>query len=303
VEAAREGPHLDKAFFEGRRHEFVHSIGNGSVAVFEGAPAPSAIQGRFRQQSDFYYLTGFSEPGAVVVLLNCDGEARTVLFPQPRDPDRERSDGPRAGVEGAVEDFGADEAFSIDAAACYGHYSCDVSRTYPVDGSFTPSQRRVYEIVLQAQKAVIGAVQAGTTLKDVHRFGAMALIQGMIKLGWLEDRPPEELFKEKAHRTYFRHAIGHYLGLDTHDAGPIVCDDEPYPLEEGVVFTVEPGIYVSSDAEGALAEYAGIGVRIEDSVIVQAGGCEILTSQIPKRSRRWSPGSSSAEDREDCEQQ
>ena len=170
----------------------------------------------------------------------------------------------------------------IDAAASYGHYSCDVSRTYPVDGSFTPSQRRVYEIVLQAQKAVIGAVQAGTTLKDVHRFGAMALIQGMIKLGWLEDGPPEELLKERAHRTCFPHAIGDYLGLDTHDVGPIVFDDKHYPLEEGVVFTVEPGIYVPSDAEGALAEYAGIGVRIEDSVIVQAGGCEVLTSQIPK---------------------
>jgi Xaa-Pro aminopeptidase len=170
----------------------------------------------------------------------------------------------------------------IDSAASYEHYASDVTRTFPVNGRFTPEQRRLYEIVLRAQKRVIEAVRPGETLKGLHKIGALALIEGMIELGWLPDRPPETLFAEHAHRTYFMHGIGHFLGLDVHDPGHTEINGQPCPLEPGMVITIEPGLYVDVSAEGAAEPYRGSGIRIEDPVLVTETGCEVLTPRIPK---------------------
>lgn len=170
----------------------------------------------------------------------------------------------------------------IDSAASYEHYVADVTRTFPINGKFTPEQRRVYDVVLRAQKRVLEAVRPGETMKGLHKLGALMLIEGMIELGWLPRESPEELFEKQAHRTYFMHGIGHYIGLHVHDAGHTEQNGSPYPLEMGMALTIEPGLYVAPDVEGPAEPYRGIGVRIEDSVLVTETGCEVLTSRIPK---------------------
>lgn len=170
----------------------------------------------------------------------------------------------------------------IDSAASYEHYVADVTRTFPVNGRFTPEQRRVYDVVLRTQKRVLEAVRSGETMKGLHKLGALTLIEGMIELGWLPDESPEKLFETQAHRTYFMHGIGHYIGLHVHDAGHTERNGSPYPLAAGMTLTIEPGLYVAPDVEGPAEPYRGIGVRIEDSVLVTETGCEVLTSRIPK---------------------
>jgi Xaa-Pro aminopeptidase len=422
-------PRLSADFFRQRRDAFFERAGDNSLAIFEGIGAVN--DNRIAQAGDFYYLTGLSEPNAVAVLLVTGGTRKFILFVEPRDPARERWVGVRAGLEGAVEQYGADDAHAfqdlekelpslfvaaqtlyislhmntragrkileafqlsaksfgstgrgvsrlhdpawiladlrmrktdeelalmrraswiteesylaalreirperceyqveaaldcgyrtrgadgaaystivgsgsnatilhynensetirdgdlvlIDSAASYGHYASDVTRTFPVNGTFTPEQRRVYEIVLRAQKRVIESVRPGETLKGLHKLGALTLIEGMAELGWLPNSPAETLFNEHAHRTYFMHGVGHYLGLEVHDAGHTEINGQPCPLEPGMVITVEPGLYVGPDADGAAEAYRGIGVRIEDPVVVTETGCEVLTSRIPK---------------------
>ena len=424
------GPILTQDFFRGRRERFFDAMGDDTVAVIPAGPAtPNHV--KFRQNSDFYYLTGFPEPGAVAALLKHDGEQKYVLFVPPRDEHSERWDGSRAGVEGAVDDSGADTAHSvaalekevpalfldawhaylkpdvhtalgrtlfamyersakssdrlghgavelkdptwllasmrvhkapeeldmmrhaasisrasygeaiphikpgayeyeiqarleygwrsrgadgpsyssivgggnnstclhyvendrvlhdgdvvlIDAGCMYGHYASDVTRTYPVNGTFSDPQRRIYEIVLRAEKATTEATKPGVSVKDLQRVGALVMIQGMVELGWLEDKDPEELFEGNAHRPYFMHGIAHHLGLDTHDSAPAESEGEPFQIQEGAVVTIEPGIYISEGAEGVDEEYHGIGVRVEDDVLVTADGHEVLTDGIAK---------------------
>ncbi len=424
------GPSLTQDFFSGRRERFFEAMGDNTIAVFPAAPAtPNHI--RFRQNSDFYYLTGFPEPGAVAALLKHEGEQTYLLFVPPRDAHSERWDGSRAGVDGALDVYGADVAHSvddidkelpalfgkawhaylkpdihtalgralfgmyersakssdrlghgavelkdpawllasmrvhktpeeldmmrhaaaiscasyaetiphikpgayeyeiqarleygwrsrgadapayvsivgggnsatclhyvendrmlrdgdavlIDAGCMYGHYSSDVTRTYPVSGKFSAAQRRIYEIVLRAEKAAIEMMKPGVSIKDLQKTGALVMIEGMVELGWLEDGDPEELYEDKAHQPYFMHGIAHHLGLDTHDSAPAESDGETFQLQEGAVVTIEPGIYVSDGAEGVDEEYHGIGVRVEDDVLVTADGYETLTDGIVK---------------------
>jgi len=423
-----DGPRLDAAFFAARRAQLLEMMGEDSLAVFEGI---TSAEGRPRQASDFYYLSGFSEPNAVCAVMRASEKQSFFLFVDPRDPARERWDGPRAGVEGAVSTFGADAAYPvadvekelaelfrqvrtlyftpnmntrlgrkilevfqssaksygsagrgvnqlrdpqwilaelrmrktpeelamirhaariscdvyadvlpriapgryeyeieaaldsgyrtrgadgpaypsivgsaenatvlhhvqndrqmasgdlllIDSAAAYGHYSSDVTRTFPVGGRFTPEQRRVYEVVLRVQKAILERCAPGIAIKELQRLATTELTRGMVELGWLEDRPVETLIEEGAHKPYYMHGIGHHIGLDTHDAGHSEKNGEPYPLEPGMVFTVEPGLYVSESEEGRAAACAGIGVRIEDTVVITEDGHENLTVTIPK---------------------
>ena len=174
----------------------------------------------------------------------------------------------------------AGELVLVDAAAELGHYCADVTRTYPVDGRFTPDQRAVYEIVDEARAAAIAAAAPGVPVNSVHGAACAVLAKGLASLGVLAtsaDKPEESV----ALRRFFPHQTSHWLGLDTHDVGDYAVDGASRPLEEGMVFTVEPGLYFQEDAEGSAARFAGIGIRIEDDVLVTASGAENLTAELP----------------------
>ena len=174
----------------------------------------------------------------------------------------------------------AGELLLVDAAAELAHYCADVTRTYPVDGRFTPDQRAVYEIVDEARAAAIAAAAPGVPVSSVHGAACAVLATGLASLGVLGavGSEPEE---SAALRRFFPHQTSHWLGLDTHDVGDYAVDGNSRPLEEGMVFTVEPGLYFQEGAEGSAARFAGIGIRIEDDVLVTASGAENLTAELP----------------------
>lgn len=177
--------------------------------------------------------------------------------------------------------IGENELLLIDAGCELGGYASDVTRTFPVSGRFTPPQRAIYDLVLRAQRAAHDAVRPGQTLEDVHRASVETLTDGLCALGLLSgDR--DVLRHEEAHKRYFMHGTSHWLGLDVHDVGRYYRDGSAVTLEPGVVLTLEPGLYVSPDDEAAPPEFRGIGVRIEDDVVVTEQGCTVLTHDIPK---------------------
>ena len=174
----------------------------------------------------------------------------------------------------------AGELVLVDAAAELGHYCADVTRTYPVNGRFTPEQRAIYDIVDEARAAAIAAAASGVTVGSVHRASCAVLADGLASLGILAEGEGREE-ESGALRRSFPHQTSHWLGLDTHDPGDYVVDGESRRLEEGMVFTVEPGLYFPEDAQGPTARFAGIGIRIEDDVLVTASGVENLTAALP----------------------
>ena len=407
-------------------------MGDG-VALFPSAPVALRNQDighPYRQDSDLYYLTGLDEPETLLLLTNQHEEHQVVLFVRPKKREREIWDGPRAGVEGAVGDFGADVAYPIDElaeklpdylgnvdrlhyriahnreadavvfdclnhlrrggrrgvtapetiidsavhlhemrlrksgdevatmreaaaitqeahlramqlarpgmheyeidaellhvfrkhgserpayesivgsgpnatilhyragnrvfndgelvlidAGCeYGYYASDVTRTFPVNGSFSPEQRAIYEIVLQAQKACIEEVKPGRTLDEIHQRAVRSITEGLVDIGLLEgDR--DTLIEEKEHEPFYMHRTSHWLGMDVHDVGHYFLAGKHRTLEPGFVLTVEPGIYIATDAESIDERWRGIGVRIEDDVVVTKAGSDVLTHGIPK---------------------
>jgi Xaa-Pro aminopeptidase len=426
---------VDRTVFARRRDEFMRALGPRAVAVIHSPPEARRNGDqhyRFRQSSDLYYLTGFAEPQATLVLRPGADAERFVLFVRPRDREREVWDGRRAGVEGAVAEFGADAAYPvaeldrrlpdllagaadlcyglgydpgfdaviaraiadlrlrerrgqrpprqvvdprallhelrlrktpdevatlrraaaitaeahiaamsaaapgvgehelealieytfrrrggagpgygtivgsgpnatilhyvdndralaagdlvlIDAGCEYRFYTADVTRTFPVSGEFTPPQRRCYEIVLAAQEEAIRAARPGVTLDDLHRLCVDHLTRGMVDLGLLAG-PAAARVDDEAYKAYYMHRTSHWLGLDVHDAGAYTTEEgAPRPLEPGMVITIEPGLYIAADAESAPPELRGIGVRIEDDLLITAGGCEVLTAAVPKQ--------------------
>jgi Xaa-Pro aminopeptidase len=418
--------------FAARRKQLLDAIGDG-VAVFPSAPLALRnhdVEHPYRQDSDLYYLTGFDEPESVLVLTNQHEEHRVVLFVRPKKREREIWDGPRAGIEGAVAEFGADVAFPIDElakklpdyvgnverlhyrlaqndetdaklfdclnllrrgarrgvtapeaiidssvhlhemrlrksrgelttmqraaeitkeahlramqltrpgmheyeidaellhvfrkhggerpayesivgsgpnatilhyragkrilndgelvlidAGCeYAYYASDVTRTFPVNGKFSDEQRAIYEVALRAQKAGVEAVKPGVTLKDVHDGAVRAITEGLLDIGLLEGEV-DSLIEEKKYEPFYMHRTSHWLGMDVHDVGRYYVDGEHRPLEPGFVLTVEPGIYIATDANDVDERWRGIGVRIEDDVTVTKDGCSVLTDGIPK---------------------
>lgn len=418
--------------FAERREKLLQAIGDG-VLVLPSAPlAPrnQDVEHPYRQDSDLYYLTGFDEPESVLVLTNQHEEHRMVLFVRPRKREREIWDGPRAGVEGAMERFGADAAFPIaeladrlpeylgnvkqlhyrvaqnepidakvfaclnhlrrggrrgisapemivdpsvhlhemrlrkseaelevmrqaasitaeaharamkmarpgiheyeidaeilhvfrkhgcerpayesivgsgpnatilhyragnrilneaelvliDAGCELGYYASDVTRTFPVSGKLSGEQRALYEIVLRAQKASIEAVKPGVTLQQIHEGAVRILTEGLVGLGLLEG-DVDSLVEEKKYEPFYMHRTSHWLGMDVHDVGHYFVDGKQRPLEPGFVLTVEPGLYVANDADAVDARWRGIGIRIEDDVVVTTTGPEVLTAEIPK---------------------
>jgi Xaa-Pro aminopeptidase len=418
--------------FAERRQRVRDAMGPGAVAIFRGANLITRSRDTeypFRQDSDFWYLTGFDHPGATAVLRTDGGPAYT-LFVEPRDRAMEIWNGYRPGVEGAVQDFGADEAHPnhelldkipelirgtqriyhvlgrdpvldsrlvaaleqmrlrsranadpadaivdarsithamrmfkdpaeldvmrraseisreghaaaarlawpgafeyelqaaleftfrrrgargpaytsivggganatvlhyvrndqklredelvlIDAGCELEGYASDVTRTYPVGGRFVGAARAIYEVVLAAEQAGIEKCRPGETLPSVHDAAVRTLVEGLVELGILAG-DPAELVAREAYKPYYMHSTSHWLGLDVHDVGSYRQNGEPRPLVPGIVFTVEPGLYIAPDAEAAPARFRGIGVRIEDDVLITADGCENLTASIPK---------------------
>ena len=434
-------PPNDRETWARRRAAFfdaMSAMGGGSpspspsaVAVLPSAPVflrNSDVEHEYRQDSDFFYLTGFDEPDSVAVL---DAQTRTTtLFVRPRDRDREVWDGPRAGVDGAREQFGADAAFVIgelaeklpdllqnrrrvhyrighdrkfderflaavdrvrarsrtgvfapteivdpgailhemrlrkspgeietmrqaaritreahegamararpgmreyevaallldtfrrhgserpaygsivgsgpnacvlhyrkndrqieegdllliDAGCEFGYYASDVTRTFPVGRVFSKPQQAIYELVLEAQLDAIEASRIGTTLDAIHARSVAIVTRGLVRLGLLEGEV-EKLIETGAYKRFFMHRTSHWLGMDVHDVGAYFIDGKARGLEPGMVLTVEPGIYIAPDEASVSAEWRGIGVRIEDDVLVTSSNPEVLTAGIPK---------------------
>ncbi|WP_024544585.1 aminopeptidase P N-terminal domain-containing protein [Picosynechococcus sp. NKBG15041c] len=427
--------------YQQRRQTFMAKLGQGT-AIFRSAPHAvmhNDVEYNFRQDSDFYYLTGFNEPNAVAVFAPHHLEHQFILFVQPKDLAEETWVGYRAGVEGAQEKFGADIAYSIhelaeklpdylkgsdrlfyhfgrdekfnqtilqhyqrllatrskrgtgptaiadpgtilhpmrmvkseaelaltrrataisakahlwameyakpglyeyqvqaeiehlfrlegaagfaypsivagganacvlhyvennaqlqdnellliDAGACYEYYNGDITRTFPVGDRFTPEQRVLYELVLEAQKQAIAAVKPGNSYQAPHQAAVRVITHGLRDLGLLRGNL-EELIEGEKYKPFFMHGTGHWLGLDVHDAGIYKIGpekDDWTTFSAGNVVTVEPGIYISpyiQPAEGQpeIADHwQGIGIRIEDDVLVTATGNDVLTAAVPK---------------------
>jgi Xaa-Pro aminopeptidase len=420
---------VDPSVFSRRRERVMAQTGPRAVVLLPGAqlaPRNGDSHFRFRQDSDFYYLTGFEEPDAFAVLA----AGKFTLFVRPRDPEREVWDGRRAGVEGAIRDYGAHEAFPIteletrlpgmladcdelyyalgrdaardtrvtafieraramerrgahpprriadprdllgelrlvkeeaelavlrraaevtaigheaamglaragvweyeieaaieyafrrhgargpgyttivgagpngcilhyientsqladgqlllvDAGAEYDCYTADVTRTVPVGGKWTSGARKVYDAVLASQEAALAAVRPGATLDDIHARALEVLVAHLHE--WKLCEEPKEAIEKGSYRRFYMHRTSHWLGLDVHDAGSYRQSGEPRRLEPGYVLTVEPGLYFPPDAADVPEELRGIGVRIEDDVLVTPTGGDVLTKMIPKR--------------------
>lgn len=424
-------PPLD---FADRRRRVLDELGGG-LAVFRAPPLAvhaNDVEYRYRPESNFFYLTGFAEADAVCVLDASADKERFLLFVQPRDPDRETWTGPRAGVEGAVEHFGADAAFpmeqlaeqlvpriakggplhyrfghdeafnhrmleiaksawaqrprtandrptslidsgplvyeqrlkksptevewlqrAIDIAAeahrealretrpgqgeyeiealveyCFrrrgasgwaypsivagganatvlhytanedtlrdgelllidagcevGYYCADITRTFPIGADYTKAQRRVYDLVLAAQEAACAAVRPGATVEDVHDVALRILVEGLLSMGVIEGSIAQALAADD-YKKFYMHRTSHWLGMDVHDVGAYNVAGAPRPLEPGMVLTVEPGLYFAPQMEDVPDELRGIGIRIEDDVLVTDDGSRILTASVPKR--------------------
>ena len=177
--------------------------------------------------------------------------------------------------------LGPDDLLLIDAGAEYGFYTADVTRTWPVSGKFTAPQRAVYELTLEAQRKAIADVKPGAGFDDVHRTATRTLVQGLVDLGVMSGSV-DGIMERQSYRDYYMHGTSHWLGLDVHDSGPYRDDRGQIRLRPGMVLTVEPGLYFGPQAKQAPDIYRGIGIRIEDDVLVTEDGCRVLSEAIPK---------------------
>ncbi|MFY7805763.1 MAG: aminopeptidase P N-terminal domain-containing protein [Limnoraphis robusta] len=175
----------------------------------------------------------------------------------------------------------------IDAGCSYKYYNADITRTFPISGKFTPEQKTIYEIVLKAQIAAIEQVKPGNPYQQVHDSALRVIVEGLMELGLLTG-DIEEIIKEEKYKPFYMHRTGHWLGLDVHDVGVYQWGENPQPLQPGQVLTVEPGIYISPDIKPVEGQpevdqrWRGIGVRIEDDVLVTPQGYDVLTAGVPK---------------------
>ena len=168
----------------------------------------------------------------------------------------------------------------IDAGCEFNYYASDITRTFPVNGRFSPPQRDLYEVVLAAQHAAIAKARPGNHWNDPHDAAVRVITQGLVRLGLLKGRLPK-LIKDEAYKKFFMHRTGHWLGMDVHDVGDYKVGEEWRLLEPGMVMTVEPGIYVAPDTRGVAKRWQGIGIRIEDDVAITQGAPEVLTDGVP----------------------
>ncbi|WP_019341926.1 Xaa-Pro aminopeptidase [Stutzerimonas stutzeri] len=416
-----------------RRKALMAEMEPNSIAILPAAPMyirNRDVEHIYRQDSDFQYLSGFPEPEAVIALIPGREHGEYVLFCRERDPARELWDGLRAGQDGAIAEYGADDAFpigdiddilpgliegrsrvyyaigsnqefdhrlmewintirskarqgaqppnefvaldhllhdlrlyksanevkvmkqaaeisarahiramqasrpglyeyhleaeldyefrkggakmpaygSIVAAgknACILHYrendavlkdgdvvlidagceidcyASDITRTFPVNGRFSPEQKAIYELVLAANEEAFKHIAPGKHWNEAHEATVRVITAGLVELGLLQG-DVDELISAEAYKPFYMHRAGHWLGMDVHDVGDYKVGGEWRVLEPGMAMTVEPGIYIASDNQDVAKKWRGIGVRIEDDVVVTRNGCEILTGGVPK---------------------
>lgn len=172
------------------------------------------------------------------------------------------------------------ELVLIDAGCEYRGYAGDITRTFPINGKFTPAQREIYDIVLASLDAALTLFRPGTSIQDVTSDVVRIMITGLVKLGILKG-DVEQLMADNAHRAFFMHGLSHWLGLDVHDVG-VYGPDRSRTLEPGMVLTVEPGLYIAPDAD-VPPQYRGIGIRIEDDILITENGNENLTASVVKK--------------------
>ena len=170
----------------------------------------------------------------------------------------------------------------IDAGAEYGRYSGDVTRTFPANGTFTEAQREIYQIVLDAHYTIIDSIRPGVSIDEPHQKSIELLTEGMLSLGLLKGKA-KKLIKEEAYRQFYMYRIGHMLGLDVHDVNCVHESSGDFKtFQPGMVMTIEPGLYVDEGTKDVPSKYLGIGVRIEDDILITEDGCEVLTDGVPK---------------------
>ncbi|MFW1777385.1 Xaa-Pro aminopeptidase [Acinetobacter baumannii] len=169
----------------------------------------------------------------------------------------------------------------IDAACEYEFYASDITRTFPINGKFSPEQKALYEVVLASQYAAIDAVRIGNSYREPHEVAVKILTEGLVDLGLLKG-DVSELIENEAYRQFYMHGTGHWLGMDVHDVGSYKKDDDWRQYEEGMVVTVEPGLYIAPDDETVDKKWRGIGIRIEDDVVATSKGPRVLTADVVK---------------------
>lgn len=174
----------------------------------------------------------------------------------------------------------AGDLLLVDAGCEYDYYASDITRTWPVGGAFSAPQRAIYEIVLDAQQAAIEAAVVGNHWNAPHEAAVAAITRGLRRIGLLSGAPAK-LVREEAYKPYFMHRTGHWLGMDVHDVGDYKVDEQWRELEPNMVMTIEPGIYIPPGMRGVAKKWHGIGVRIEDDVLVTRKGPEVLSRGVP----------------------
>jgi Xaa-Pro aminopeptidase len=169
----------------------------------------------------------------------------------------------------------------IDAGCELDYYAADITRTFPVNGKFSPEQKALYELVLKAQLAAIDQVKPGNSWNASHEAAVQVLVEGLVELGLLKG-DVDTLIEDESYKAFYMHRTGHWLGMDVHDVGGYRIEKEWRPLKAGMVLTVEPGLYVAPDCEEVDPRWRGIGIRIEDDVVVTENGCHVLSHKVPK---------------------
>jgi Xaa-Pro aminopeptidase len=169
----------------------------------------------------------------------------------------------------------------IDAGAECEHYAADITRTFPISGRFNEPQKQLYQLVLDAQTAALEQIKPGLAWNLAHEASVEVLTKGLVALGLLKGKV-KKLIKDEKYKQFYMHRIGHWLGMDVHDVGDYKINQEWRLLEAGMVLTVEPGLYIPADCKTVDEKWRGIGIRIEDDVLVTSEGYEILTSGVPK---------------------
>jgi len=169
----------------------------------------------------------------------------------------------------------------IDAGCELDYYAADITRTFPVNGKFSPEQKALYELVLSAQLVAIAQVKPGNSWNAAHEAAVEVLVRGLLDLGLLSG-DLEQIIEDESYRTFYMHRTGHWLGMDVHDVGEYRIEKEWRPLKAGMTLTVEPGLYIAPDCEEVEARWRGIGIRIEDDIVVTTDGCHVLSHKVPK---------------------
>ena len=173
------------------------------------------------------------------------------------------------------------ELLLVDAGCEFDYYASDVTRTYPINGRFTDEQRAIYDIVLEAQNAALERVVPGSMWHESHDAAVRVIAGGLKRLGFISGTLAS-LIRDGTYRKFFMHRTGHWLGMDVHDVGDYKVSGQWRVLEPGMVLTVEPGIYIGENQRGLAKQWRGIGIRIEDDVLVTRDGHKVLTKSLPR---------------------